>query len=64
MSLLGAQDPPADIGGGLAGIGERIVRTLVRIEPIASASADELVARFGPIIQHCLAGTPASGPLA
>jgi AcrR family transcriptional regulator len=37
-------------------LGLTVARYLVRIEPIASASVDELVARFGPVVQHCLTG--------
>ena len=40
-------------------------RYLARIEPIASSSVDELVATFGPLVQHCLTGQAAhreSGP--
>jgi AcrR family transcriptional regulator len=37
-------------------LGLAVARYIVRIEPIASATVDELVARFGPVVQHCLAG--------
>lgn len=42
-------------------LGIAVARYLVRIEPIASASAEELVARFGPIVQQCLTGSYATG---
>ncbi|NUR91966.1 MAG: TetR/AcrR family transcriptional regulator, partial [Nonomuraea sp.] len=29
---------------------------IVRLEPIASATPDELAARFGPLIEQCLTG--------
>jgi AcrR family transcriptional regulator len=37
-------------------LGLAVARYIVRIEPIASASADDLVAMFGPLVQHCLTG--------
>jgi len=37
-------------------LGLAVARYLVRIEPIASSSVDELVATFGPLVQHCLTG--------
>jgi AcrR family transcriptional regulator len=37
-------------------LGLAVARYIVRIEPIASASVDELVASFGPLVQHCLTG--------
>jgi AcrR family transcriptional regulator len=37
-------------------LGLAVARYIVRIEPIASATVDELVARFGPVVQHCLTG--------
>lgn len=40
-------------------LGLAVARYLVRIEPIASASPDQLIARFGPIVQHCLTGRDA-----
>ena len=41
-------------------LGLAVARYIVRIEPIASASVDELVATFGPLMQHCLTGHTAS----
>ena len=35
-------------------LGLTVARYIMRIEPIASASVDELVERFGPLVQHCL----------
>jgi AcrR family transcriptional regulator len=35
-------------------LGLAVARYLIRIEPIASAPADELVTRFGALIQQCL----------
>ncbi|MFD5089093.1 TetR family transcriptional regulator [Amycolatopsis thailandensis] len=37
-------------------LGLAVARYIVRVEPIASASVDELVASFGPLVQHCLTG--------
>jgi AcrR family transcriptional regulator len=37
-------------------LGIAVARYIVRIEPIASASVDELADRFGPLVEHCLAG--------
>jgi AcrR family transcriptional regulator len=37
-------------------MGLATVRHIVRIDPIASASVDELVDRFGPLLQECLTG--------
>lgn len=37
-------------------LGMTVARYIARIEPIASASVDELVARFGPLVQECLTG--------
>ncbi len=51
--------PDAALRAGMVNVqllGLTVARYIVRIEPIASASADELVARFGPVVQHCLTG--------
>ncbi|GAA4199317.1 TetR family transcriptional regulator [Streptosporangium oxazolinicum] len=40
-------------------LGLAVARYIVRIEPVASASVDDLVTWFGPIVQHGLTG-PAS----
>ncbi|MEV7097258.1 TetR family transcriptional regulator [Amycolatopsis sp. NPDC051045] len=37
-------------------LGLAVARYIARIEPIASSSVDELVATFGPLVQHCLTG--------
>ncbi|RSM59247.1 TetR/AcrR family transcriptional regulator [Amycolatopsis sp. WAC 01376] len=37
-------------------LGLAVARYIVRIEPIASSSIDDLVAMFGPLVQHCLTG--------
>jgi hypothetical protein len=39
-------------------LGITVARYVARIEPIASAPIDELVATFGPLVQHCLTGPP------
>jgi AcrR family transcriptional regulator len=41
-------------------LGLTVARYIMRIEPIASATADELVTSFGPLVQHCLTGPTAS----
>ncbi|MFD5246894.1 TetR family transcriptional regulator [Amycolatopsis sp. NPDC058340] len=51
--------PDAAIRAGMVNVqilGLAVARYLVRIEPIASSSVDELVATFGPLVQHCLTG--------
>ncbi|MEV7551658.1 hypothetical protein AB0N89_18710 [Amycolatopsis sp. NPDC089917] len=37
-------------------LGLAVARYIVRVEPIASASVDDLVTSFGPLVQHCLTG--------
>ncbi|ALG09234.1 TetR/AcrR family transcriptional regulator [Kibdelosporangium phytohabitans] len=39
-------------------LGIAVARYIVRIEPVASSSTGELVARFGALVQHCLTGEP------
>jgi AcrR family transcriptional regulator len=39
-------------------LGLAVARYIVRVEPIASASVDELTSTFGPLVQHCLTGRP------
>jgi AcrR family transcriptional regulator len=39
-------------------LGITVARYVARIEPLASAPIDELVAMFGPLVQHCLTGPP------
>jgi AcrR family transcriptional regulator len=41
-------------------LGLTVARYIMRIEPIASSSVDELVDRFGPLVQYCLTGQAAS----
>ncbi|MFD9894276.1 TetR family transcriptional regulator [Amycolatopsis sp. NPDC059027] len=56
-ALLGT--PDAALRAGMVNVqllGLTVTRYLLRLEPIASASVDELVSRFGPIAQHCLTG--------
>lgn len=56
-ALLDTQD--AALRAGMVNVqllGLTVARYIVRIEPIASASVDELVTRFGPVVQHCLTG--------
>jgi AcrR family transcriptional regulator len=56
-ALLGT--PDAALRAGMVNVqilGLAVARYIVRIEPIASASVDELAARFGPLVQHCLTG--------
>lgn len=59
-ALLGT--PDAAVRAGMVNVqilGLAVARYVVRIEPIASASLDELVSRFGPLVQHCLTGQTA-----
>jgi AcrR family transcriptional regulator len=49
--------PDAALRAGMVNaqiLGLAVTRYIVRIEPIASLPAEELVARFGPLVQHCL----------
>jgi AcrR family transcriptional regulator len=51
--------PDAALRAGMVNVhilGLAVARYIVRIEPIASSSVDELVTRFGPLVQHCLTG--------
>jgi AcrR family transcriptional regulator len=59
-TLLGT--PDAAFRAGMVNVqllGLTMARYIVRIEPIASSSVDELVSRFGPLVQHCLTGRTA-----
>ena len=61
-ALLDTQD--AALRAGMVNVqilGLAVARYIVRIEPIASASVDELAALFGPLVQHCLTGLPVDG---
>jgi AcrR family transcriptional regulator len=49
--------PDAGLRAGMVAVqllGLAAARYVVRIEPIASASVDELASRFGPLVQRCL----------
>lgn len=51
--------PDAALRAGMVNVqilGLAVARYIVRLEPIASSSVDELVARFGPLVQQCLTG--------
>jgi AcrR family transcriptional regulator len=51
--------PDAALRAGMVNVqilGLAVARYIVRIEPIASASVDELATSFGPLVQHCLTG--------
>ncbi|WP_460404215.1 TetR/AcrR family transcriptional regulator [Actinophytocola sediminis] len=58
--LAGMLDTPdAALRAGMVNVqilGLAVARYIVRIEPIASSSVDEVVAAFGPLVQHCLTG--------
>jgi AcrR family transcriptional regulator len=56
-AMLGTSD--AALRAGMVAVqllGLAVARYVVRIEPIASAPVDELVRRFGPVVQQCLTG--------
>ncbi|MET8998730.1 TetR family transcriptional regulator [Amycolatopsis sp. NPDC004169] len=51
--------PDAALRAGMVNVqilGLAVARYIVRLEPIASAPVDELVTRFGPVVQQCLTG--------
>ena len=51
--------PDARLRAGMVAVqllGLAAARYVVRIEPIVSASVDELASRFGPLVQRCLTG--------
>jgi AcrR family transcriptional regulator len=51
--------PDAALRAGMVNVqilGLAVARYIVRIEPIASLSVDELATTFGPLVQHCLTG--------
>jgi hypothetical protein len=51
--------PDAALRAGMVNVqilGLAVARYVIRVEPIASASVDDLVARFGPVVQQCLTG--------
>lgn len=52
--------PDATLRVGMVNVqilGLTVARHIVRIEPIASAPIDDLVERFGPLVQQCLTGS-------
>ena len=56
--------PDAALRAGMVNVqilGLAVARYIVRVEPIASAPVDELVAAFGPLVQHCLTGPAPTG---
>ncbi|WP_412516451.1 TetR family transcriptional regulator [Actinomadura madurae] len=56
-ALVGTPDARSRAGAvNVQILGIVMARYVAKIEPIASASIDELVARFGPLVQHCLTG--------
>ena len=61
--LAGMLDAPdAALRAGMVNVqilGLAVARYIVRIEPIASASVDELAGSFGPLVQRCLTGRTA-----
>nr|WP_042188835.1 TetR family transcriptional regulator [Kibdelosporangium sp. MJ126-NF4]CEL18486.1 Transcriptional regulator, TetR family [Kibdelosporangium sp. MJ126-NF4]CTQ97970.1 Transcriptional regulator, TetR family [Kibdelosporangium sp. MJ126-NF4] len=57
MALLDVPDAAMRVGMvNVQLLGIAVARYVIRIEPIASASPDELVARFGMLVNHCLVG--------
>lgn len=51
--------PDAALRAGMVNVqllGLTVARYIIRIEPIASAPVDEVVTRFGLVVQHCLTG--------
>ncbi|WP_370949489.1 TetR family transcriptional regulator [Amycolatopsis sp. cg5] len=57
VTLLGGSDAATRAGMvNVQLLGIAVARYLVRLEPIASASADEVAATYGPLVQHCLTG--------
>ncbi|MFD6141131.1 TetR family transcriptional regulator [Promicromonospora sp. NPDC060271] len=63
-ATLGTPDAPLRAGMvGVQVLGLAMARYVVRLEPLASASVDELAAWFGPLVQHCLTG-PTAAPAA
>jgi AcrR family transcriptional regulator len=55
--------PDAELRAGMVNVqilGLAVARYIVRVEPIASASVDQLVTTFGPLVQHCLTGRTAA----
>ncbi|RKN10027.1 TetR family transcriptional regulator [Streptomyces radicis] len=62
----GLDAPDAQLRAELAAaqlVGTVLLRYVLKIEPLASAPAEELIARLAPVVQHHLTG-PGGGPLA
>jgi len=56
-SSVPGDDPPGRAAAAMSqAVGLAASRYLLKVEPIASASADELVARFGPVMQRHITG--------
>jgi AcrR family transcriptional regulator len=54
--------PDAALRAGMVAVqvlGLAVARYVVRIEAVADAPVEDLVARFGPVVQQCLTGGPA-----
>jgi hypothetical protein len=54
--------PDAALRAGMVAVqvlGLAVARYVVRIEAVAEAPVEDLVARFGPVVQQCLTGGPA-----
>jgi hypothetical protein len=59
-AMLGTPDAQLRVGMlNVQILGIAVARYIIRIEPIASAPVDELVSRFGPIVQQRLTARPA-----
>jgi AcrR family transcriptional regulator len=55
--------PDAPLRASLMGVqvvGLAMARYVVRVEPLASAPPDEVVAWLAPLLQHCMTGAPAA----
>ncbi|RSM85730.1 TetR/AcrR family transcriptional regulator [Kibdelosporangium aridum] len=62
-AMLGT--PDAALRAGMVNVqilGLAVARYIVKIDAIASSSIDDLVAQFGPLVQHCLTGQPTQDP--
>ncbi len=57
VAVLDTPDAPIRVGMvNVQILGLAVARYIARLEPLTSASTDELVDRFGPLVQHCLTG--------
>ena len=55
---VGPEDAPARAAAALSQmLGLVVARYILRVEPVASASREELVARFAPAVQRLITGT-------